>query len=114
MIEPRLATHVFVAAIRRTAEAEGGFATILAKGDPVSGSLLLIRREKGANPALFERLPTFSGGSKWEMIAPQDVESEEFISDYCERRCARDPDLWIVELDVPFVQRFTDIIDTIS
>lgn len=114
MIEPRLATHALVAAIRRMAEAEGGFATILAKGDPVSGSLLLIRREKGANPALFERLPTLSGVSNWELVPYQTIESEHFISDYCERRRAHDPDLWIVELDVPFAQRFTDIIDATS
>lgn len=114
MIKPRLATHVLVAAIRRKAEAEGGFATLLAKGDPVSGSLLLIRLEKGENPVLFERFASFAGASRWEMVSPQNVDSEQDISEYCERRRARDPDLWILELDVPFAQRFTDIIAAIG
>jgi hypothetical protein len=111
MIEPRLASHILVGALRRQADAQGAFAMVLRKGDSTSGSILLLRREKGQNPALFERLPSLSGGSQWSEIQTQDTDKEEFISSYLDRRSARDPDIWIVELDVPFAERFTAILD---
>jgi hypothetical protein len=29
------------------------------------------------------------------------------VGDYCRRRRARDPDLWVIELDSPEAERFT-------
>lgn len=114
MIEPRLATHMLVSALRRQAEAHGGFVTVIRKGDPDAGSLVIIRREKGQNPAVFEPSPGLFGHRKWHKIDHQDIDLERYISDYCQRLASRDPDIWIVELDVPFAQRFIDIMAAIS
>ena len=38
----RLPAHVEVAAVMRRAEAEGGFATLLRKGDPDRGAVTLV------------------------------------------------------------------------
>lgn len=110
MIEPRLASHVLISGLIRKAEAQGSFATLLRKGDRTAGSILLLRREKGRNPALFERFPALEGPAGWAEISMEDIEIEKKISEYLDRRTARDPDIWILELDVPFVERFTDII----
>ncbi len=110
MIEPRLASHILVSALIKQAEALGAFGAVLRKGDPTAGSIVLVRREKGHNPALFERFPKVDGTSPWVEIAMEDPEKEAKISEYLDRRSMRDPDIWILELDVPFVERFTDII----
>jgi hypothetical protein len=114
MIEPRLAAELLVSALRRQADANGAFATIMRKGDRTSGSILLVRREKGRNPVLFEHISAVSGGGRWVEIPSQHIDNEQYISDYLARRLNRDPDLWIVELDVPFVERFTDILAAIA
>jgi hypothetical protein len=114
MTEPRLASDFLVGALRRQAELHGAYATVLRKGDATSGSILLVMREKGANPTLFERFPSLSGNPVWTEIESQSTDKEEFISSYLARRSARDPDLWILELDVPFVERFTAILQAIA
>lgn len=114
MIEPRLAAHLLVSALIRNAQAQGGFAALLRKGDRTAGSILLIRREKGHNPALFERFSGMDGRANWSEITIEDIEKEEKISQYLARRSARDPDIWILELDVPFEQRFIDIITSMN
>ena len=108
--EPRLATHMVVSALVRQLSAEGDFATVLRKGDPVAGSLLLLTRCRGQKPALFEQFPTIDGGRKWQEIPTQDIEKEDEIQGYLDRRYARDPDIWVLELDVAFVERLAGLL----
>lgn len=110
MIEPRLASHMLVSGLIRQAEAHGGFAAVLRKGDRMGGAILLLRREKGQNPALFERFPSLDGPAVWTQVTIEDIDIEQKISESLDRRVARDPDIWILELDVPSAERFTDII----
>lgn len=114
MIEPRLASHILVSGLIRQAEAHGAFATVLRKGDRTAGAILLLRREKGQNPALFERFPSLDAPAQWAQVTIEDIEIEKKISDYLDRRASRDPDIWILELDVPSAERFTDILATIA
>ena len=53
---PRPSTHFLVGALIRKAEAEGGFAAVLCKGDENAGSLLVVLTEKGPDPRVYERL----------------------------------------------------------
>ncbi len=110
MIEPRLASHILVAALRRQAEAQGAFATLLQKGDATSGTIWLVKRENGREPALFEPLPSLTGTPVWSEIINQDIDKEAFVRSFIDRQAARDPDIWIIELDVPFAERFTAIV----
>lgn len=105
---------MLVSGLIRQAEAHGAFAAVLRKGDRTAGSILILRREKGQNPALFERFPSVSGLAQWTQVTIEDIEIEQKISDYLDRRASRDPDIWILELDVPFVERFTDILAAIA
>ena len=45
MTAPRLATSVFVSALIRKAQSDGGFAAVLAKGDETAGSVLVVLAE---------------------------------------------------------------------
>ena len=104
-MEPRLATSVLVSALLRRAEAEGGFGTVLAKGDATSGTVAVVLLERGGNPRLFERLLQSDGRYAWgESLAAQ--EGEEGVKALLERRRRFDPDLWILELDIASAERF--------
>ena len=88
----------------RRATAEGGFATIIAKGDAERGSLLLIFTERGEQVALFERMLNAAGVYEWQKSGPK---SEAPTSaEWLEKRRRNDPDLWLIELDVPDAERF--------
>ena len=99
MIEPRLASGVQISALKRLAEAEGDFATVLQKGDTTSGAILLIGQVRDADPILFERYPSLDGQSAWKSVDLANS-SDALVQDYWKKRAIRDPDLWVLELDV--------------
>jgi hypothetical protein len=100
----RLATSVLAGALMRKAQGEGGFAAVLARGDETSGSILLLLTERGGPPTVLERLLRPDGTYAWESAKQSSVEVDAFIA----RRRQFDPDLWVIELDVPSIERFTD------
>ncbi|MBK6802907.1 DUF1491 family protein [Novosphingobium sp.] len=99
-MDARLPAHLEVAALRRAVEAAGGFATVLRKGERDGGTILAVLAENGANARLFERMPSADGTRKWVLSRSQDTENPMEFHDYLTRRGERDPDLWIVELDI--------------
>ena len=101
-MRPRLASSVLVGAMIRQAETEGGFAAVLAKGDADAGSILVVLTERGANVCVYERLLQPGGSYAWG----EATAGSETISDLVARRRRFDPDLWVLELDVPSQQRF--------
>jgi hypothetical protein len=96
-----LTAHLVAGALMRLAQVQGGFAAVMAKGDPNAGQLLLMILEKGQFFGLFERQLAGDSRYSWQACGPQDVENAMEITAYQERRRARDPDLWVIELDVP-------------
>lgn len=108
--EPRLATHMVVSALIRRMAAQGDFATVVRKGDPVAGALLLQTRCKGRNTGLFEQFPAQDSTPKWQRIGDQHIDNEQNLSEYLTRRMARDPDIWILELDVVFDERLAGLL----
>lgn len=106
MIEPRLATRVRISALLRRCHAAGGSGAVLMKGDETAGALLILCREKGRISALLEETRMGDGPAQWEKRGPQDVENEGDFDHYIQRRRASDPDLWVVELDIPNAERF--------
>jgi hypothetical protein len=104
--EARLPAHVEVSGLIRRVAADGGFAAVLQKGEREAGTILLVWRESGANPRLFERMPTLDGPRRWTETRVEDPENPAEFDDYVSRRGTRDADVWIVELDVPNPERF--------
>ncbi|WP_300973279.1 DUF1491 family protein [Sphingomonas sp. LHG3406-1] len=104
MSEGRLATHVEVSALLARAAAEGGFGAVMRRGDAERGSLLLLLAERGAVLFTMERLLQQDGRYAWEKRVLRDSAS---LQQHLARAADRDPDLWILELDVPSAERFT-------
>jgi len=109
MLEPRLASDVQVKAIQRIAEAQGNFATVISRGDAISGSILILGRIRSQIPVIYERFPSMNGGYQWERSGPKTVENEREIDDWLAKRGGRDPDLWILELDVASDEQLTEL-----
>ncbi|MBK5264251.1 MAG: DUF1491 family protein [Alphaproteobacteria bacterium] len=97
---------MLTSALIRRAGQEGGFATVVRKGDEVAGSILLICLERGVETGLFERIPDYVGGYRLVPCGPNNDESQEERAQYLERRIKSDPDIWLIELDVPQPERF--------
>jgi hypothetical protein len=110
MLEPRLATHMIVASLIRNVQAEGDFATLLAKGDTIAGAILIVGLTKGANPRVFQRMPSLRGSLQWVETPKQTIDKYKHIDEYIAQKRSNDPDLWILELDVAFPQRLADVL----
>ena len=106
-MDARLPAHLEVAAIRRLAEADGGFATVLAKGERDAGTIALVVLSRGGEGArLFERLPQVDGNRIFTETLQQATENQRDFLLILERMRQRDPDLWLIEADVPDSERF--------
>lgn len=117
MIEPRLAASVRIEALKRLTAAAGGFATIITRGDPVSGSILIARNVRGQDEAMFESFTGLDEKPDWQAVWTDDsatVAAKGSMAEYIGRRRARDPDLWIIELDIASRAQFDAIIAALS
>ena len=102
----RLPAHLEVAGILRRAEADGGFGTVLRKGDPERGSILLLISSRGQHRVCLERMMSLSGGSSWEATGPSESAGSPEIADFLAKRARFDEDYWAVELDIAEPERF--------
>jgi hypothetical protein len=101
-VAERLPAHLEVAAIMRRAEAEGGFAVVLRKGDPDRGTVTLILQERGQIRGILERELGPSFTYEW-IFKPAGFES---LGELVARRERFDADFWLIELDVADPERF--------
>ncbi len=111
LLDPsRLPSHLMVDALIRKAQAAGGFAAVLRRGEAMGGAILLQFLERGRFAGFAERMFDLDGKARLEFVGPvpgeDGHEGEEALAAYRERRGARDPDLWIIELDIAEAKRF--------
>ncbi len=97
---PRLASGVRVSALLRKVSSKGGFGTVIAHGDETAGSIAIVTRDRGET-RLLQPVLGMDGGYQWVEAAAGDA-----IAGWSERARRNDPDLWIIELDIPDAARF--------
>ena len=90
----------------RRAGAEGGFATVMRRGDRERGSLLLLVSSRGAHIACLERVLNLDGAYRWQRAGPAESASSAEIDDFLARRARFDEDFWAIELDIADAERF--------
>ena len=98
-----LPTGILVSALLRRVNDAGGMGMVRAKGDADTGTILLILNEPGAAPRMVERAVDLVGKPALIDTGPSDPAEQEA---YWRRRRARDPDLWVIELDIASAERF--------
>lgn len=110
-MEPRLPAHLEVAALMREVQSQGGFAAVIHKGERDAGTILVVLTENGEDSRAYERMPQLDGTRGWTLSIRQDADNKPEFSDFLLRRASQDPDLWIIELDIAYGERFLDISD---
>lgn len=108
-MEGRLPAHLEVSGILRAVDAQGGFATVIERGERDAGTILILTMERGNNARLWERMPQLDGSRPYVVTKDQDPEKPEEFTEYLARRKRQDSDIWIVELDVPNPERFVAV-----
>lgn len=101
----RLPSGVLVSALLRRVNDAGGIGTLLARGDAQAGAILIVTLDRGTMPRLLERGIGPDGRTALVPTGPADPSPGE-IADYWRKRRQRDPDLWVIELDIPAAERF--------
>ena len=102
----RLPAALEAAALIRRAEADGDFATILKRGDPDRGALLLVISRRGRHVACLERMHDFDTGYHWRTVGPGESAGSEEIRNFLSKRTRFDADLWAIELNIAEAERF--------
>lgn len=101
----RLASGLIVNALVRRVNAAGGSAMVLARGHAEAGAILIVTQERGTDPRFYERGIGPDGLSALVASGPDGADAAAALA-YWQRRRSRDPDLWVVELDVADAPRF--------
>ena len=98
MSDGRLATDLYVSAHIRTAAREGVPMTVVRKGDPSSGSLILkINLLNGTARVLIEA--RFDEERVWTPATRTDPMDEREAEAYMARQAEVDPDAWLIEIE---------------
>lgn len=105
-MDARIPVHLIVSSLIRRVQGEGGFATVLSKGERDAGTLIVVLTENGTNSRAYERMPSPEGSRKWTCFKREDAENKAEFSEYLTRRGDQDPDLWVIELDIASGERF--------
>lgn len=96
-------------ALIRRAGADGGFASVLKKGEQHAGTILVVLTERGSNARVYERMPQADGIRAWTLSRAENSQNKAELEEWLDRRGSQDPDLWIVELDIANGERFIGI-----
>ncbi|WP_239805326.1 DUF1491 family protein [Croceicoccus hydrothermalis] len=105
-MEGRVPAHLEISGLLRAVNGEGGFATILQRGERDAGTIMVVMRGPGETSRLYERMPQLDGNRAWTLTKSEDIENEQEFQDYLNRRSAQDRDLWLIELDIARAERF--------
>lgn len=103
MTEARLAPGIEVSTLLVLATVQGGFGAVLCKGDPDRGALKLVLAERGVAVRLLDRQLDRTGSYCW---AGKAIDESFELQQHLVRARANDPDLWVLELDIPSAERF--------
>ena len=101
-----LPTHLLVSALLKRVNDAGGMGMVRARGDAESGTIVLILNDEPGRVRLVERAIGPLGKPMLVATGPADAGDVATCEAYWRRRRARDPDLWVIELDIASAERF--------
>lgn len=107
-MEARLATGIWVAALRRRLEAAAVPFYILARGDATAGAVALIAAA-GTQAALWQREYDLETGRRVWRVTAQGSGAD--IAATARRQRGFDPDLWLIEVETADLAPWLDGLD---
>lgn len=94
-----LASHMHVSALLQMCQARGEGVYVLHKGDRTAGALLIRQNHLDGTSTLYARRYTMENEAEWQPVSGESPLSDERIDTLIDKRCATDPDLWVVEVE---------------
>ncbi len=91
-----LKTTIWAPALIRRAENGGAFASVIHRGDPDAGAVLIKVRTLDGSAVLYRSLRDMDGSRIWHAKGPSD---EDGLDQDIRKSMARDPDLWVIEIE---------------
>lgn len=104
--DERLPAHIEASALLRQVQAAGGFAAVLAKGEREAGTMIVVITAGGRDSRAYERMPRADGTRGWALAKTDSADDPGALPGWLDRRREQDPDVWIIELDIPQGERF--------
>lgn len=92
----------------RSVENGGDFATIVRKGDPDRGALLLLIESRGCHSACIGRVLSPVGDYHWQRMGPEPGADSAEVRAFLQKAVRFDEDMWVIELDVADPERFVE------
>ncbi|MGB8842727.1 MAG: DUF1491 family protein [Aliidongia sp.] len=113
MTAARLRTELWVQACIRRGDLENIPVTVLRKGDPTSGALLIKRNRFERGCSVLAETRDGAGARAWYRGTGAESVTEQVADAYIERSRSRDPDLWVIEIEdrkgiLPFDETILD------
>lgn len=100
MSTPRIKAGIWVNMALRMGNADGRFGTVIRKGDPDAGGVLVVLRNDKAVMVL-SQIRSAEGELAW-MRATGAASVDDATADaYIARQVKFDPDLWVIEFEAP-------------
>ena len=100
-MEPRIRAGIWVSMALRLADMAGRAGAVLRRGDPDSGGILCVLRERDGGLVVLSQVRDAEGRPAWMGGTGAATVDQAAADAYVERQVRRDPDLWVVEFDAP-------------
>ncbi len=98
-MEERLPTETWVKAHLRRCFAEAIHVAVLRKGDANGGTVLLKVLQRDSGCRVLSQMRDMEGRLGWLSALGEGLVEEAAADSYIERAVARDPDLWVIEVE---------------
>ena len=102
----RIPVHLWVEAEIRRLASEGIGVYVAARGDKTGGIVLQKIANMAGQCRLLIQQRDMSGKLAWVSALPEDLVEETLADEYILRSIARDPDLWVIEIEDRTMRHF--------
>lgn len=98
-MDGRLPTELWVAAHLRQCTVKGMPAYVVRKGAPAAGTVMVKVVMRGQGCKLLNQSRDMDGNMGWMDVFDGEIVDETRADQYIQRTVARDPDVWVVEVE---------------
>ena len=100
MTTPRIKAGIWVGMALRMGNADGCYGTVVRKGDPDAGGVLVVLRNRDGVSVL-SQLRSSEGELAWMRATGPAAVDDPTADAYIARQVKFDPDLWVLEFEAP-------------
>jgi hypothetical protein len=100
MSEPRVKAGIWVQMALRMGAQDGRYGTVIRKGDPDAGGILVVLHGR-AGLSVLSQIRAANGEPAWLRATGADPVDQAKADEYIARQLRFDPDLWVLEFEAP-------------